>query len=170
MQACGKEAAVSSSGRSEGQGAAAQQASDVRLADVLGFQLARAAVHTTAVFFQAAGEPLDLRPVEYTALALIQESPGLTPARLAEALSVSAPNITVLLARLEKRGFVLRHAHATDRRAQVLTLTESGAQLAVDATKRITEAERAAFASLSRGELFMLNELLCKLATTHLGS
>lgn len=160
---------LSSMQRAQARSSAAEPPEGVQLADVLGFQLARARVCTSTVFFRAAGDPLGLRPVEYTALALIHENPGLSPARLAAALSVSAPNITVWLARLEERGFVERHAHATDRRAHVLTLTERGEQVVLDATRRLVEAERAAFSSLSRGELIMLNELLCKLAATQSG-
>jgi len=137
-----------------------------KLDDVLGFQLARASIHTNAVFFRVAGDPLELRPVEYTILCLIGENPGVSAARLAEALAVTAPNITAWIARLEKRGLIARVASATDRRAQVLSLTDDGAKAAAEATQRLVEAEQAAFSHLSRGEFLLLKELLQKLGTT----
>lgn len=140
-----------------------------RLSDVTGYQLARAAASTRDIFFKVAGEPYDLRPVEYTALALIHENKGLSLARLAEALAVSAPNITVWVARLEKRGLVARKPHATDRRTQVLALTAAGQEAVTAATARLVAAERAAFDKLSRVELLMLNELLEKVATSRGG-
>jgi DNA-binding MarR family transcriptional regulator len=71
------------------------------------------------------------------------EQRGLTPARthllwelsrrgpstqrdLAEALRVSARNVTGLVDGLEGTGFVTRGAHPRDRRATLVTLTEQG--------------------------------------------
>ena len=136
-----------------------------RLDDVLGYQLARASIRTHDVFFEVAGVPLDVRPVEYTILSLIGENPDLSAARLAQLLAVTAPNITAWLGKLEKRGLVMRVASETDRRAQVLSLTPAGSQLAADATQRLVEAERATFSTLSHGEYVLLGELLRKLAT-----
>lgn len=135
-----------------------------RLEDVLGYQLAQASIRTREVFFRAAGMPLDVRPVEYTILSLIAENPGISQARLAEALAVTAPNITARLAGLEKRGLVTRAASEADRRSQVLGLTPAGAQLASDATSALIEAEASAFPGLSRSEYRLLGELLRKLA------
>lgn len=136
-----------------------------RLDDVFGYLLARASIRTDAVFFRVAGEPLELRPVEYTILSLIKENEGLSAARLAESLAVTAPNITAWLSRLEGRGLLDRVASATDRRAQVLSLTASGDQVAGEATRRLVEAEQAALGHLSRGERLLLQELLQKVAT-----
>jgi DNA-binding MarR family transcriptional regulator len=135
-----------------------------RLEDVLGYQLAQASIRAREVFFRAAGVPLDVRPVEYTILSLISQSPGISQVRLAETLSVTAPNITARLAGLEKRGLVTRAASEADRRSQVLGLTAAGAQLARDATSALVEAETAAFPHLSRTEYRLLGELLRKLA------
>ena len=135
-----------------------------RIDQILGYQLARAAVLTTQVFVRAVGEPLDLRPVECTILALLREHPSLTPARLARALAVTAPNITAWLGRLEERGLLARSTHPTDRRVQVLGLTADGERVARDATRRLMAAEATALASLSGGEFLLLNELLRKVA------
>jgi DNA-binding MarR family transcriptional regulator len=132
--------------------------------EVLGYRLALATLTTASVFFREVGDPLQLRPVEYTILALIREAPGVTPARLAKALAVTAPNITAWMAKLESRGLVERTASDTDRRAQLLSLTPAGDRLSVNATRRLVAAERAALASLSPGEYTLLHELLRKVA------
>jgi DNA-binding MarR family transcriptional regulator len=49
---------------------------------------------------------------------------------LAEALGVSARNITGLVDALVTTGFVTREAHPTDRRATLVTLTEKGGRTA----------------------------------------
>jgi DNA-binding MarR family transcriptional regulator len=139
-------------------------AADLRLDDVLGYQLALARLTTSAVFEREVSEPLGLRQVEYTILALIGENPGLTPAGLAKALDVTAPNITAWMAKLESRRLIARTASDKDRRVQVLRLTSSGAQLSAEATRRLIDCERAALADLSPGEFVLLNELLRKVA------
>jgi len=138
---------------------------EARLHDVIGYQVAQASIVTLAVFHRAAGTALELRPAEYTLLVLIKENPGGTAARFARALAVTAPNITMWLDKLERRGLVTREASETDRRTLHLHVTEKGRRIADEATQRIVEMEREAFAHLSPGERAILVELLHKLAT-----
>ena len=137
---------------------------EARLHHVLGYQMAQATIVTNAVFMAHAGEPFGLRPVEYTVLTLIVENPGGSLARLARALAVTAPNITMWIDKLEARGLVRRQPSATDRRAQVLQATPEGEALARQATQAILEAERTALTTLSPAERAMLVELLHKVA------
>lgn len=136
---------------------------EAQLQMVLGYQLAQAAIVTDTIFRNQVGEPLELRPVEYTVLTLIAENPGGSSARLARALAVTPPHITAIVDRLVQRGFVQRKASAEDRRAQVLTATRSGGELVRKATERIVAAERSALA-LTAGEQAILAELLHKVA------
>jgi DNA-binding MarR family transcriptional regulator len=135
-----------------------------QLGQVLGYQLARATVLTSDVFARNVGEPLGLRPVEYTILSLIGQVPDMTPARLARLLAVTAPNITAWLAKLESRGLMARSTSTEDRRVQLLELTAEGRRMARTATQRLVQMEAAALQSLSHGERLLLNELLCKVA------
>ena len=90
---------------------------------------------------------------------------GLTPARthllwelshrgpstqreLADALHVSARNVTGLVDGLEGTGFVTRAAHPSDRRATLVTLTEHGEQV-----MRRMRGEHEHFASLLLADL-----------------
>lgn len=136
---------------------------EARLQSVLGYQLAQASIVTDELFSTHAGEPFKLRPVEYTVLTLIDENPGGSLARLARALAVTAPVITVMVDRLEQRGLIERTQSAEDRRTQVLHTTKTGADLVRKATERIIAAEREAL-PLSAGEHAMLLELLHKVA------
>src|SRR5437868_831833 len=137
---------------------------EARLHHVLGYQLAQATIATTVVFMKEIGEPFELRPVEYTILSLINENPDGSSAQLAQALAVTAPNITMWIDKLEGRGLVQRQRSETDKRAQHLRLTEKGAQLVAGATERLLAGEREAFAHLSEGERTILIELLHKVA------
>jgi DNA-binding MarR family transcriptional regulator len=137
---------------------------EARLHHILGYQLAQAAIATAGVFAQQVGEPFGLRPVEFTILSLVDENPGSSLSRLAQALAVSAPNITMWIDRLEERGLVQRERSETDRRAQHLGVTAKGRQLVAKATQRLLDAEREQFGHLSDAERAILVELLHKLA------
>ncbi len=137
---------------------------EAQLSGLIGYQLAQATVAGHRVFREQVGERFDLRPVEYTLLALIAANPGSSSSALAQALAVTAPNITMWIDRLAERGWVRRRQSSTDRRRQDLHLSAAGARVAAEATDRLIEGERAAFDGLSGAERAMLLELLHKLA------
>jgi DNA-binding MarR family transcriptional regulator len=159
-----KQSVTNASAKADTAATAASQRGAARISDVLGYRLALASLTTNGVFEREVGEPLQLRPVEYTILSLIRESPGLTPARLAKALAVSAPNITVWMGKLEARGYLLRAIKHDDRRTQLLSLTQEGERRSIEATQRLLLAERKALAGLTSGEFTLLSELLEKVA------
>lgn len=136
---------------------------EARLSDVLGYQLAQAAIVTSGVFDPAVRQAHDLRPVEYTILMLIKENPDISPARLAAWLGVARPNISLFVDKLEGRGLARRERNANDGRSQHLRVTAQGAALAARATRALIDGERAACASLTVVEQLMLAELLHKL-------
>lgn len=136
---------------------------EARLQKVLGYQLAQATIVTDAIFRDQVGGPMDLRPVEYTVLTLVAENPGGSLVRLARALSVTAPNITAFVDRLEAKGLVARTASTQDRRAQVLHATRKGMDIVRDATQKLVGMEQQVLA-LTPGEQAILSELLHKVA------
>jgi DNA-binding MarR family transcriptional regulator len=101
--------------------------------------------------------------VEYTVLTLIADNPGGPLVRLARALSVTPPNISTMVERLEAKALVAREPSEQDRRAHVLHVTPKGAELVRKATQRIMQAEAQALA-LTPGEMAILAELLHKVA------
>ncbi len=131
---------------------------------LLGYNLARAAIPCDQVFFESIGAPLKLRRVEFTILCLVDANEDVTAKRLANALSLSAPNMSVVLERLVTRGLLRRAQSGTDKRAQLLHLTAKGKTLVAQATRAATHMEDALLASLSAGERAMLFELLDKVA------
>lgn len=142
----------------------AGQLVEAGLQQILGYQLALASVTASLVFETSVGTELELGRVEFTLLMLIRENPGCTSSRLAQALNVTAPNITQWIERLVKKGWVQRDASATDRRANHLQLTASGSALAADAAQRVLAGEAHALAQLSPAEHAILLELLHKVA------
>ena len=131
---------------------------------IVGYQLAQAAVATTQVFMRRVGRPLNLRPVEFTILALVRENPDATARQIARALAVTPPNIALWLDKLESRGFIKRTRSERDARMQHIRATAAGAAAALNAATRLVEGERSALSALSAVEQAMLVELLHKIA------
>jgi DNA-binding MarR family transcriptional regulator len=131
---------------------------------LIGYQVAQASVRTLAVFDREVGQPLDLKPATYTLLALVHDNPGVSPSRVAQALSLPAPTVTLQADRLQSRGWLRRERSDADRRAQQLWLTPEGASACQEASRRLLAAERRALKALSDGERLLLAELLHKLS------
>jgi DNA-binding MarR family transcriptional regulator len=134
------------------------------LHDLLGYQLAQAAIVTDSVFSRMVGKPLSLGQVEFTLLKLIKNNAAVTPSRLARALAITMPAITVWMGKLEQRGLVLRVRSATDRRSQHFCLTPDGDALVSEAIELLLAAERQTLGHLSVAELAMLLELVRRVA------
>ncbi len=134
------------------------------LHDIVGYQLAQAAIAGHQVFMRQVGEPFELRPVEFTILALIEKNPGVSAKQLAQALAVTPPNITMWMDKLEGRGLVERERSTTDRRAQHIRTTPAGSTLARKSVELLVGGETESFAVLSRAERALLLELLHKVA------
>jgi DNA-binding MarR family transcriptional regulator len=131
---------------------------------LLGYQLAQATILTTSTFIRATGKPMDLRPVEFTILQLVNENAPVTPGRLSKALGMTAPGVSVWLDRLEARELLTRERSTTDRRAQNVSLTAQGRELVSQALTCLLAAEQDCLRHLSEGERTILLELLYKVA------
>lgn len=131
---------------------------------LLGYRLAQAAVVTTRAFEREVGEPLGLRPVEFTILQLVHENPTAGPSHLSNALDISRPGVKQWLDRLEGRKLLRRQPHETDGRAHKLQLTREGVRLLTAAVERLLKADEEMLSRLSTGEQHLLIELLKKVA------
>lgn len=134
------------------------------LDDVIGYQIVQAQITTRGMYFRNVGEVLGLRPVEYSLLMLLHANHTVTPKQLAQTLELSAPNLTILLDKLEERGLLERVRSATDRRSQHVLLTDAGRDLANQALACTPPMEAELTECLSPAERAMLLELLRKVA------
>ncbi len=132
--------------------------------DLLGYQLAQAAIVTNGVFVRVVGKPLALSQVEFTLLKLVKKNVAVTPSRLARGLAITMPAITVWMGKLEQRGLVFRERSATDGRSQHFCLTPEGDALVSKAVALVLEAEKQTLGHLSAAEHAMLLELVRKVA------
>lgn len=135
------------------------------LRDVLGFHVTLAAIVTLDLFERHVGQPLGLRKAEYSMLMLLQANGPTPPKRLARALSLSAPQLTMLLDGLQQQAWIGRQPNPHDGRSQLITLTREGQALARRAATASKAMQNELARSLSAAEHAMLIELLAKVAS-----
>lgn len=136
-----------------------------RIQRLLGYNLAQAVVSTYLPHDALVSQPFELRRVEFTILVLIADNDEVTPKQLSDALAVAAPNLTVILDRLERRSLLVRSRGERDRRQVALRLTEAGRELMLQAEARALAAQQDLLTHFSPGERAMLFELLQRLAS-----
>jgi MarR family transcriptional regulator for hemolysin len=74
-------------------------------------------------------KPFDLTRSQWRALMYVSRTPGISQAELAEQLSVGRMSVTVVLDRLQDKGYLRRVADDTDRRQNRIYLTPSAEAL-----------------------------------------
>ncbi|ATP44605.1 MarR family transcriptional regulator [Pseudomonas kermanshahensis] len=106
--------------------------------------------------------PYDLRPAQFSALAIIAQNPGPTQAELAKALNIEPPQVVPLLNKLEEAGLALRVRSKADKRSYGLYLSKAGEKLLKTLYGVAEESDRAATANLDDDERRQLLALLRK--------
>lgn len=149
--------------------AAASDLDQRRMQRLLGYNLAIASAAAFKRFDKHVTTVHGLRRVEFTVLVLIDSNTDVTSKKLGTALGIAAPNMTVMLDRLEKRELVRRVKSEADGRAQHLVITRKGKLLAAKAEAAAAEAEGELLDLLSPAEQGMLFELLQKLGAHRRG-
>jgi DNA-binding MarR family transcriptional regulator len=94
----------------------------------LGYFLRRVQVWVFQDFIKTLAT-IDLRPAQYSVLAVIGANRGLSQADVAQLLGIERARLVRLLHRLEKRGLTQRLASPNDRRSHALQLTTAGQAL-----------------------------------------
>ncbi|HEX6959273.1 MAG TPA: MarR family transcriptional regulator [Ferrovibrio sp.] len=134
------------------------------LEGLLGYSLRRAQL---AVFqdFLHCMKDFDLRPAQFSVLAIIGANPGLKQSRVSEALGINRANFVALLDELEQRKLARRAAAPGDRRSNALYLTPKGEVFLKEAYQHlIAQHERRLEEALGSTNKQLLLEQLGKLA------
>ena len=92
-------------------------------------------------------QPLGLRMLTFSVLAVIRDNPGLRQSRLAELLMIERPNLVLILDELEGMDLVTRTRARDDRRAYELKVTLKGRRLCDRAGQAVAEHD----ARMARG-------------------
>jgi DNA-binding MarR family transcriptional regulator len=115
-------------------------------------------------------KPQGITETQYNSLRILRGAGahGLTCAEIGERLVSQDPDITRLLARLERQGLVRRERSAKDRRVVLTKITSAGLDRLKEADPVVNSTVHALLAHLSQVELKTLIELLerTRLTTT----
>lgn len=69
---------------------------------------------------------LEIRPAQFSVLAVIEANPGLSQSDIADFLGIERARLVRMLDRLERRDLLERRASPADRRSHALYLTREG--------------------------------------------
>ncbi len=108
-------------------------------------------------------EEQDIRPAQFTALTIIEQSPGLMQADLAKALAIEPPQAVLMVNKLEARGLAMRVRSNPDKRSYALFLSKTGEQLLKQLKDVVVQSDLDSTAALSSEEREQLLALLNKL-------
>lgn len=112
--------------------------------------------------FKRRAQHLGLTQAQWSAISHLHRDPGLTQAALAERLEVHPVTVTQLLDRMEKAGWIRREAHATDRRAQCVHLTESTEPVLAELGRLAGQTREHALHGLNESERRQFEALLAR--------
>lgn len=115
------------------------------------------AAETTAAGF-------DLTPVQFAALSMLDENPGIDQATLAGLIAYDRVTIGGVLSRLEARGLIERTVCETDRRARTLRLTERGGSVLRTILPAVRRTQDVILNALTEEEKATLLALMHKVA------
>ena len=127
-------------------------------------------VRTADLLVKRIGElvqPFGLSPSSGLALGILADAGApLPPNQIADRLIISRATMTGLLDSLEKRGYVHRLPHATDRRMLLIELTDTGRRVAHDFRLVVHQHQKGWLGTLSEQEQSELIESLHQLQST----
>lgn len=130
-----------------------------RLERMIGYLVRRAQLWMIQDFRRALRE-LDITPAQFSVLNVIAANPGLSQARVSEALAIERARLVQMIDSLEAAGHVERTRSTTDRRSHALRLTAAGADLLQRAEAPVAMHERNVLARISPGDRDELRRIL----------
>jgi len=86
---------------------------------------------------------LGFSPGQFPVLVELWQEDGLTQKQILDRLDVEQATLANTLSRMERDGLITRTPHPTDRRAQIVSLTERGRALESEAIDAASDAEDA---------------------------
>ncbi|MBK5516254.1 MarR family winged helix-turn-helix transcriptional regulator [Pseudomonas sp. TH10] len=135
---------------------------DSSLNNLVGYMMRRVQMKITQDLSNSLEEH-DIRPVQFTALTIIDQSPGLMQADLAKALAIEPPQAVLMVNKLEARSLAMRVRSNPDKRSYGLFLSKAGEQLLKKLREVAMQSDINATAALTSDEREVLLTLLNKL-------
>ncbi len=110
--------------------------------------------------FQERTASLGFLPGQFPVLVALWAEDGLTQRQLVDRLDIEQATMANTLARMERDGLIERRPHPSDKRAQLLFLTERASAMQPEAEAAARAAEDAMFGGFRRFERELLLEYM----------
>ncbi|MGQ9425664.1 MarR family winged helix-turn-helix transcriptional regulator [Gilvimarinus sp. F26214L] len=133
------------------------------LDDMISYQLRRAQLRVFHSFTEHL-EDAKVTPGQLALLIKISNNPAISQTALARANGIERSTLGEIVDRFEKRGWVVRRKHSTDRRAYALHLTTEGALLVDALVPSVMDHETELTRGWPEGDRSTLLRLLRRLA------
>ncbi|WP_043310460.1 MarR family winged helix-turn-helix transcriptional regulator [Pseudomonas sp. ML96] len=140
----------------------ASEALDSALNNLVGYMMRRVQMKLTQ-HLTSRLEEHDIRPAQFTALSIIEQSPGLMQADLAKALAIEPPQAVLMINKLEARGLAMRVRSNPDKRSYGLFLSKGGEQLLKQLKEVVRQSDLESTSALNAAEREQLLSLLNRL-------
>ena len=111
-----------------------------------------------SAYYDALGPAIT--PLQYGALRMVREHPGLDQVTLARSLALDTSTTAEIAARLERKGLLRRELHIVMRRRRLLHLTDEGLAVLADVVHAVDELRGALLSRLEPDEQQDLMRLL----------
>lgn len=133
----------------------------------MGFERSDSALYLTSQLAKGLSRALQKRaaalgfsPGQFPVLLALWHEDGLTQRQLLDRMEVEQATLANTLARMERDGLILRRPHPSDRRAQIISLSDRGRELEQMATEAAAQADDEIFAGFRRFERELLLEYM----------
>lgn len=131
-----------------------------------GFLIRRMQQVSVSIFLKQLRD-LDITPLQYTILRIIESRPGIDQITVASEAVLDTSTVKDIVARLEAKGLVARQTSKEDRRKRSVSVTPSGTSLLAEARPRVRRAQQELLAPLPEPERDKLLDLLQRLLAAH---
>ena len=136
----------------------------VRIDESMAYRLHRVARVQRRHFLRLAERVgVDLTPEQWFVLNKLRQRDGQSPSELVDAIFGDRPNMTRLVAGLQRRGWVARRADPTDGRRFQVHLTLEGAEVHDRFAAQVPETRGAVFAGITEDEMAITMRVLVRL-------
>jgi MarR family transcriptional regulator, lower aerobic nicotinate degradation pathway regulator len=114
-----------------------------------GYYIRRLHQISVAIFLQET-DAFGVTPVQYAALQVVGDQPGIDQRTLAGAIGLDVSTIGGVVNRLESRGLLARSTTAEDRRVRQLNLTKAGRDLLAKIVPSMLKAQQLILKPLNK--------------------
>jgi DNA-binding MarR family transcriptional regulator len=129
-----------------------------------GYAIRRLHQISVGIFLSEVGE-LGVTPVQYAALQVVGNQPGIDQRTLARTIALDTSTTGGVIDRLEARGWLERRMSPEDRRARLLHLTDPGEQALAETVPAMLRAQEQIMAPLTARQRSEFMRLLMVLVT-----